>query len=510
MPKWENMHVNTKHALEMEMKSYKYPPYETMIQEIIANSQDAFNNFNTKNPTIEINLQKIDNNNYIIFNNNSDPIPLEFFKEKYQTLYESSKTIGKQIGFVGIGAKIFLPSHKNAEIITITGDEKKYASKWKYTNHGPEYAHSLKDPISDIVNLKKFPHECGTTFICRLSNDQYLKLQSNLKNIIHFWWNYAIYTKLFNIKINGKILEHKFPSTEAIFKINTTIQGHPTKLTFLISENELDEDHQNIVYVAHGKRIENEKLETELSIKNNFGKKIFCYVDVGYMAKYVIKSKEGFEKNRPVSQIKNKIHNRFWKFVKDQNLYEDKIKNVTKNIELEILAKKLNKALQSEKFKDLNPFLAMNKRKTIISSNDGNETVSETDGSQKSNSDNENNDNNRNGTAVGDNHRKAPVLDDKADKLGNTKYRKTRGINISEIEHDEIERRESYVSEEHNAVIINIGHPFYKKNIRSSIAEFHKYRIVIEALIRYQASVEQWNVDVAFDKARELLHDIYD
>ena len=38
---WKDMHVNTKHALEMEIKSYKYPPHETTIQEIIANAQDA-------------------------------------------------------------------------------------------------------------------------------------------------------------------------------------------------------------------------------------------------------------------------------------------------------------------------------------------------------------------------------------------------------------------------------------------------------------------------------------
>ena len=508
---WKDMHVNTKHALEMEIKSYKYPPHETTIQEIIANAQDAFGKHNTKNPTIEINLQKIANNNYIIFHNNAEPIPVEFFKKKYQTLFESSKNVGEQIGFVGIGAKIFLASHKNAEIITITGDRKKLASIWKMTNNGPAYANSLKNSISDIVDLKKFPHECGTTFICRLSNDQYLKLQSNLKNIIHFWWNYALLTKLFDIKINGEILTPKFPSTGDKFLKVTTIQGKSTKLIFFISNHELDDDFQNIIYVVHGKRIENEKLDTTLLIKNNFGKRIFCYVDVEYMTKFVIKSKEGFEKNRYVTQIKSKVKDRFWQFVKDQGLYKDKTKNVTKNVELEKLTEKLNIALQSAKFKDLNPFVATNKRKTIIPDDVGNKTISEIDGSQKSNTDNKNNANNGNGTTIGDNVGKGSVLDDKGDKSGNIKYRKTRGISISELEHEEIEKREAYVSEEYKAVIINTGHPFYKKNIDGTmIAEFHRYRIVVEALIRYQTDTENWSVDTAFDKARELLHDIYE
>ncbi len=507
---WEDMSANTKHALTMEIKSYKYPIHETIIQEIIANSQDAFDEYDTKNPTIEIKLQKIANDNYIIFHNNAKPITPEFFAKKYQTLYESSKSVGDQIGFVGIGAKIFLASHKNAEIITITGDEKKLASKWMMDDVGPKFASSLKNPISDIVDLKKFPHEYGTTFICKLSDEQHSNLKPNLENIIYFWWDYALHTKLFNIKINEKLLKPKFLNMGDIFKKETTVNGNSTKLLFLISDQELDIDFQNIVYVVHGKRIETEKLDTSVSIKGDFGKKISCYANVEYMTKYVIKSKEGFEKHRYVSLVKNKIHNRFWDFVKEQGLYMDKTKNISKNVELNKLIDKLNIALQSNKFKDLNPFLALNKRKTIISDDTGNVSISEIDGSQSASA-NGHNVNNGNNTTIGDDSGKGVVLNDEGDRSGDIKYRKARGINISEIEHDEIEKRESYVSEEHKAVIINTGHPFYKKNIDGTlIAEFHRCRIVVEALVRYQTGVENWNVDTAFDKARELLHDIYE
>ena len=74
-------------------------------------------------------------------------------------------------------------------------------------------------------------------------------------------------------------------------------------------------------------------------------------------------------------------------------------------------------ALQSAKFKDLNPFIATNKRKTIIPNDVGNETISEIDGSQKSNTDNTNNTNNGSGTTIGDNVGKGSMLDDKGTNL---------------------------------------------------------------------------------------------
>ena len=510
MSKWKAMHANTKHALEMEAKTYKDPTHITMIQEIIANAHDAFNANHTENPTVEIILKKIDNDEYIIFHNNANPIPEKFFKEKYQTLYESSKIVGEQIGFVGIGAKIFLPSHKNAEIITITGDRKKLVSKWICNEKGPQYTSSLENQISDIVDLKKFPHENGTTFICKLSHEQYSELESKLEYTVYFWWNYALLTKLFAITVNGKKLESKFPSTGNEFSKKIMLQGQRIDLKFFISDNELGEEFQNIIYVVHGKRIDEKKINTSLEVKGNFGNKIFCYADVTCLAKHVIKSKEGFEKHRYVTLVKTKTRIKFWDFIKEQGLYKDKTKTITKNIELEKLTERINTALQSAKFKDLNPFLAKLKQKTVISSSTGHESVSEADGSQTTKSSNKNNGNKNDNQTIGNNAGTGTVSDDDGKKSGETKPRKTSGINIIEVEHDESEKKEAYVSEQHSAVVINIGHPFYKKIEGTMISEFHKYKIVIDALIRYQTDAENWDVETAFDKAQELLHDIYD
>ncbi len=507
MIKWESMPTNSKQALEMEAKTYKYPTHITLIQEIIANAQDAFREYNTQDPTINISFQKHKNKKFIIFHNNSKPIPESFFKKKYSTLYQSSKNIGEAIGFVGIGAKIFLPSHKDAEIITITGNIKKIASKWICTNKGPQYITSLQNSLSDVVDMNEFYHKNGTTFICRLSDEQYLELTSKISKIIHFWWNPALIANLFTIKIHRKIITSEFPSKIKQSIKSFSIRGEKLNCNFFISDDELDDDYQNIIYTVHGKRIENDKLETALTVKENYGKRIFCYVDVSMLAKYVLKSKEGFEKHKYVTNIKNKIHQRFWDFVKEKELYKDRTKTITKNVELETLVDKLNLMLQNQKFKDLNPFLTKKLRKTIIPTNGGDEPITEVEGTQQTDESGNGDDPS---TAYGDNAGIGFVSDDKGKKLGERKMKQTRGLSISEIEHDETEKMEAYVSESDNAVIINTGHPFYKKIEGRLMSEYHKYKIVIEALVRYKAESEGWNTDMSLDKARDLLHSTYD
>ena len=508
MSEWKPMRVNIKHALEMEAKTYRYPPHTTMIQEIIANAQDAFKKHNTPDPTISIELKRINHGSYILFHNNAKPISKEFFKEKYHTLFESSKNIGESIGFVGIGAKIFLSSHDEAEIITITGDREILASKWKWTDTGPQHITSLRNPISKIVDLKKFPHTGGTTFICKLAPFQYSELHGNLKDTVHFWWNYALLSEMFAISVNGEKIKPKIPGTE---KKNHTpwIKGGRVNMVFHVSKNELDDDYQNIVYTVHGKRIENEKLDTALSIKNNFGSRIFCYVDATILARHVIKSKEGFARNSYVSNIRTKIRAKFWDFVKEEGLYKDVAKSITNNVELNQLANKLNAALQSSEFKDLNPFL-VTRHKAIVPSRSGEEPVSEVEGSLRIRAENSGVGGGGSVTTVGEDPGKAGALDRRGSKSGDMRNRRTRGISISEIEHEETERMEAYVSEKDNAVIINTGHPFYKRIEGRTTAEFYKYKIVVEALVRYKADAENWDTGTAFNKARDILHSIYD
>ena len=506
---WEMMPVDTKHSLEMQTKMYQYPPHVTVVQEIIANANDAFEQSNMKNGVVDISLTNDSEYGYIIFHNNATPIPKKFFETGYQTLFKSSKTIGSGIGFVGIGAKIFLASPDGGEIITITGDKEIMAARWRWSEQGPQYITSLKQPISEVVNLKKFSHKNGTTFICRLSLEKYSELKNELENIVRFWWNYALLTKIFEIKINGKLVTPDIPKGNKKYTKKFRIGGNDVNCIFWISDIEVPEDFQNIIYVVHGKRIEHDKLDTSLRVKGNYGNRIFCYANVPMLSKYVTTSKEHFEKQKNTSQIKNRVKEEFWKFVEEQDLLKSNTKDFTKNIELDRLTQKLNRLLQSSKFKDLNPFLAKREREIPVESKDGKEHLSETIGFQNTGKDAKQQ---SPGGLFGEETGKGNVFDEKGPKSGDIKIKHARGFNIGEIEHDESEKREAYVSD-NNELIINIGHPFYKK-IQNTllIGEFHKYKIVVEALIRFQAenAPENWTVETALDKSRELLHSLWD
>lgn len=157
----------------------------------------------------------------------------------------------------------------------------------------------------------------------------------------------------------------------------------------------------------------------------------------------------------------------------------------------------------------MNPFLAAAQRKTIIPSSIGTEPVSETNGSQVTQT-GDSGDGHTGSNTVGEDSGRSHILDKHGTKSGNMRIRRSRGISISEIEHDKTERMEAYVSEKDNAVIINTGHPFYRKIEGRMTAEFHKYKIVVEALVRYQANAENWDANIAFNKARDILHAIYD
>lgn len=504
---WEPMPVDTKHSLEMQTKMYEYPPHITVIQEVIANARDAFEESKTKNGVVNISFVKDSDHGYIIFNNNAGSISKEFFEKDYQTLFKSSKTIGSGIGFVGIGAKIFLASPDGGEITTVTGTKNDIlAAKWRWSEQGPQYTTSLKQHISSIVDLSKFPHESGTTFICKLSMDKYSELNQNIESIIQFWWNYGLLNNNFEIKLSGQKITPWIPAGVKKHETKFTFLGQEIKCIFWISDVELIDDFQNIIYVVHDKRITHEKLDSS-QIKDGFAAKICCYANAPALGKYVTTSKERFDKDKMATQIKNRIKSAFWDFIDEQNLRNKITKDITKNVELETLLEKLNKKLQSSDFKDCNPFLSKRERKIPVLDDNGDENIGESDGFQNTGEGSSND--NVDGT-IGDNSGRGNIFDEKSKKTGSTKIRHARGINIGEIEHDPSEKREAYVSIADKAVIINTGHLFYKKVQNSTISEFNKYRIVVDAVVRYQTDVENWSIETALNKSRDLLHSIWD
>ncbi len=514
---WDNMDAmktDTEHAMEMIGKRlYKYAPHITLIQEIIGNANDEFQSNEVSDPTITIDFQENSDGYYIIFNNNAPPIPKHFFVEDYQTFFKSSKSSKEGgIGFVGVGAKQFLTSQNGRELVTITGDKKDeiLASVWKYQEGiGVRVGVTPKMPFDDIMGSKKINHTYGTTFVASLTKEEYDELKEVIIQNIHHWWNYGLLANRFKIFVSGEEVLPWIPNENQKHLRNFQIAGKKIDCIFWITDDELVEeaDLQNIVWIVADKRIVHKKLETSGRVIKNFGKRIFCYVDVSKLLKgYVTMSKEDFEDSKLVKQVKNRTVEEFWKFIVDNDLVKENLNETTKNVELEMLMRKFNEALQSEKFKNWNPFLAKKTRIVPVLNSDGDESLSESDGYQKTE---ENASNGGEGGIIGEQDGKGHSFDKSGKEKGEKKVRQSKGFDMGEIDVPEDER-ESWIDYPSKSLLINIGHPFFVKNREPlSLREFNKCRVIVDALVRHQIENGVEDIQEVLDESRNLLHEVF-
>ena len=523
--KWEEMPSDTRHALQMVGgRLYKEAPHITLIHEIIGNANDEFEKGLTNNPTINIDFEDYRNGEFvglIIFKNNAAPISEEFFKEDYHTMFKSSKSSESGgIGFVGIGAKQFLQSKDERQLITITGNGKKplLASIWQWPISGnPMVAKTPESSYDEILGSRKISHEKGTTFVANLTKNEFFDLKENLKYYIHKWWNNALLKNKFKISVLGNDITPWIPHVKEKYVRSFHMAGKKIECTFWISDDELVEDNEDfphILYVVADKRITDKKISDSYRIKKNFSKRIFCYADVSsLLKKYVLMSKEDFQDGNPfVSKIKQRVVQAFWDFIKEKDLVKENLTDKTNDIELEMLLRKFNEVLQSKEFKKWNPFLLKTKRVVPVIDPDGDELLSESDGFQKLG---ENSTDDQSEGILGNLNGTGHTFDKSGDKKGEKKIRNALGIDVGEVDAPEMEK-EAWIDDVDRALLINVGHAFYKKIQNESeksgllsLREFNKKRIMVDALVRYRIKINDDDPAVIIEESKKLLHEVY-
>lgn len=523
--KWEEMPIDSRRALEMVgSKLYKEPPHITLIHEVIGNANDEFNKGLTKNPEITIDFQEYVDGEFvglIIFRNNAPPIPEEFFKEKYHKMFTSSKsTEGDGIGFVGIGAKQFLQSKSNRQIITITGNDKSslLASIWMWPEEGnPQIVKTPQESYTNIIGSRKISHEEGTSFIVNLTKNEYDDLKLNIVHYIHKWWNYALLKNKIKLIVSKEEIQPWIPSIEKPYTDDITISGKKIDLMFWTSDEELkdgDEDFPNILYVVGDKMITSKRIEDKYKIKGNFAKRIFCYADTTPILKsYVTMSKEDFMDGYPfVHKIKKRIVQKFWDYIRKKGLLKENLSEKTRDMEMEMILNKLNELLQSKEFKKWNPFLKNLNRRVPVVQPSGDESLSESMGFQQTgeNSINENSEG-----VLGPNEGSGNVLDKKGNGKGELKLRKSLGIDIGYIDAPE-KKEEAWIDDESKSLVINLGHDFFNKidtearrSGFTSLREFNKKRIIVDALVRYRMEIKDGSPQEIFEDSIEFLQRLY-
>ena len=523
--KWEDMGMDGRHALEMVGgRLYKLDPHQTLIHEIIGNANDEFEKGLTNDPTISITFEKYENGEFygmIIFKNNAPPISPSFFEKDYHTMFKSSKSEESGgIGFVGIGAKQFLQSKPQRELITITGNEQKslLASIWQWPEIGnPQVGKTPQNSYDAIIGSRKVSHEQGTTFVANLTKEEFDDLKQNLNFYLQKWWNHALLNNVFKISVSGNDVSAWIPHNQK-YERPFFMSSKKIKCTFFISDAELNENDENfphILYVVGEKRIADATVRDTHRIVKNYAKRIFCYADVSpLLKKYVLMSKEDFQEGNPyVSKVKQRVTEEFWAFIKEKNFYKEEKIDSTNDIELQMILQKFNEVLQSKEFKKWNPFLLKIKREVPVISDDD-ELLSNSDGSQLTN-DSEQSGNNGNGQVTGNDDGIGNVFDKKGVQKGEKKIRNALGIDMGEIDAPENEQ-ESWIDDGSRSLLINIGHPFYKRIQNDSeksglmnLREFNKKRIMVDALVRFRIDMNDGTPSEIIEESHKLLHQVH-
>ncbi len=505
----EQLKIKILETLNNLLDMYEYPKEEVLVLEAIANGIDA------KAKKIKINLVRNDSNCYIVFLNDGPPMkPVDF--ERYHTISSSTKTKGEGIGFAGVGAKIFLAAWDQAEIITITGKNSDIlASRMFRAGDDVQYDSSLNGgSITQITGNRKLDHKYGTSYRVKVSPEGYIWLQENISEKLRFWFNDALLSKKLELSVDDRPIMPWQPSGESIHvKIKVANSYIPCHIW--ICKDEIPEDRRHIVYSVFGKRIKNELVEWANLIKEDNSKKILCMADVSILAAHLVANKENFKKNFQTNKIRGQVSKRLYSELEKRKLifkHED-ITSKT-NIVVNELTKRLDKILQNPELKFLNPFSNPREHDISVAREEGDITINEGPGKQapktgETEGERTDNDSQSTKSPSGDDHGTGTYQDDKADKKGVNKTRKTRGIYIIPEDFPD-DPREGWVDVQNRAVVYNIGHPFSQSVSKNpSLRDYNLTRVVISSLIKAKNDQIEMDAIETLEKFEKILHAVW-
>jgi hypothetical protein len=372
----EPLPIDLSGALTGFLEAYTERHEDVLVLEALSNAIDA------KAKNVHITLKKEPGHFYIKFADDGPGMSKEQFMD-YHTVSLSRKQKGEGIGFVGVGAKIYLASRDGSEILTVTstGANNILASKMYRIGKRLEHETSLKIPIEQIIsNSIKIKPFIGTWYQVKLTEDEYYYFCNNLQKILQKWFSHAMMHDSLKIYINHEMVE-PIPLGISVKKIINYKQKQIT--CYFYYENEVQEENKHLVYTVFGKRIMNEAFEFAHRIIEDRRNKVFGLVDVTVLSKYLAINKEEFKKDSEVNVVKTKVRKEFYDFLKDKGFIKDSQQQAEKaDLFTNEFARRLDKLLQQKEFKFLNPFNDLRIR-TVVLQTDGNVAVSQVDSGQQ-------------------------------------------------------------------------------------------------------------------------------
>jgi len=313
------------------------------------------------------------------------------------------------------------------------------------------------------------------------------------------------------ITVNDIIVESNNLSTEK-FRKTITYKGQKINCYFFTSQKVIPEEQRHIVYTVFGKRIKNESVDFSYQIIKDMSKKVSCDADVSLLAEYLVTHKEDFQKNPQVNNVKIKIKKAFFEFLKEQDLIIKSINNIDDSNEIvNDLTKRIDTALQSNKeLNFLYPFSKSGVRSILIPNKEGDIKITESGEIQKLNSINYYSNSERDPTSSADQDELPGIVkDNKGDKIGENKDRKSNSISIIIKEFPD-DPREGWIDFDSKAILFNSEHKFAKRfENTKTLFDYNLTRVIISVLIKNKNDDEPMDALKTFEIFEKLLHEVW-
>jgi len=277
---------------------------------------------------------------YILFVNNGPPMTTQDFKN-YHVIARSSKTMGKSLGWAGIGAKLYLGVWNESKIITESSDGKNSLASQMFIKDNHVY-------WNFITPKRKF---FGTSYQVYLNPEDYRILSSNVKEVILKFFNTAMKNGL-NVLIQGSKLETWNPQTLSIIDDQIRVKNRKLPLILWITKEDIPDERCNIEYHVSGKRIIIRRPKNLLSnVKPEFRKKFYAIVDALDVSDQLVTNKHSFRGGLFPKEVEPEIEKKIHHILKQLGCLENPQDAKTLKNQF---TKSLQKILK-ENFPDLNP-----------------------------------------------------------------------------------------------------------------------------------------------------------
>jgi hypothetical protein len=451
------MKVDSVHLLDDLAKMYDSGT-EMLVSEALGNAVDVGA---TK---LQIEFGEDHDGQYVSFFNNGPPMKLQDFKN-YHVIARSSKTIGKSLGWAGIGAKLYLGVWNKSKIVTESSDGKDSLASQMFIDDCQVY-------WNFITSERKF---FGTSYRVYLNPEDYQSLSNNIGEIIVKYFNTAMKNGL-DVIIQGKKLEPWVPEIIKSIEEQVSIKHKKFLLILYLTKEKINDERCNIEYHVSGKNIIIKKPRNLLSnVKPEFKKKFFVIVDALDVSDQLSTNKHSFRGGIFPKEIEPKIELKILHILKQLGCLEDPQDERT-------LKNKFTKDLQKilkEEFPELNP-------KSIY----GNM--------------------NKNGRSPGIGKKTKGIEAKKSsgkekiehkEKHAPKRKRNRGGFSVTTVNNPE-DARQGWIQIETNQIVVNLGHPVAKRMEKPREAkEYHQCRIIFNELLKLEAKSGKLSVEKAFEKS---------